>query len=138
MLRKNFLNLLVYNRASNHVFMCIFVVVEDIKSLLVSCPSRPYYGSVMSIFVNNDRQPIFFSFIDRNGNIIFCLFSRKVFRVFESYLYFFLGLLRGHDLLPVLAMNQRRDKIKQLMIQYKPETIGMNFVLTCADYMFSS
>ena len=73
------------------------------KLLLSSCPNRPFYGSVMSIYLSvGDHSPIYFSYLDR------C------------------GVLRGYDLLPSKIANQKKEKIKSFMIEYQPEVIVIN------------
>lgn len=62
-------------------------VKEDLKSVLTSCPKRPYYGSVMSIFISG-KDPLYMTYIDCDG------------------------VLRGHDLLPGRAMDEKRSKLK--------------------------
>lgn len=78
-------------------------VEDDIKRLLQACPNKSYSGSVMTIFLSiGTRDPMFLTFIDKAG------------------------VLRGHDLLPNQISNQKRAKIKQFILEYKPNTIVIN------------
>ena len=61
-------------------------VKEDVKSVLTSCPKRPYYGSVMSIFIQG-KEPLYMCFVDCDG------------------------VLRGHDLLPAKALEKKKSKL---------------------------
>jgi transcription elongation factor SPT6 len=74
---------------------------QDLSSLLLACPRRSFYGSVMTIYLT-PKEPLYLAYVDRNG------------------------VLRGHDLLPAKAMNERKEKIMKFLVQYTPNVIAIN------------
>lgn len=77
--------------------------IEATKKLLTSCPRRPYYGSVMSIYLTvGDRQPVFMAFVDKNG------------------------VLRSHDLIPERILSSKKQILTNFMLECQPDLIVIN------------
>lgn len=78
-------------------------VRERIKDTLRACPSRPFYGTVASIFVSLGRhEALCMAFVNKDG------------------------VLRAHDLIPSQALNQKDERIKRFLIENRPDLIVIN------------
>lgn len=76
---------------------------NDIKNLLSSCPLRPFYGTVMSIYLSaGERQPIFMAYVDKNG------------------------VLRAHETLPEKALNTKGERLRSFILEHLPDVIVLN------------
>lgn len=76
---------------------------ERVKDLLLSCPYRPYYASVVSIFISTGGdEPLCMCYVNKDG------------------------VLRAHDYLPSKVMNQKAERIKKFILENKPDLIVLN------------
>jgi len=76
---------------------------ERVKDLLLSCPYRPYYASVVSIFISSgNSEPLCMCYVNKDG------------------------VLRAHDYLPSKVMNQKTQRIKKFILENKPDLIVLN------------
>lgn len=76
---------------------------ERVKDLLLSCPYRPYYASVLSIFISTGNdEPLCMCYVNKDG------------------------VLRAHDYLPSKVMNQKAQRIKKFILENKPDLIVLN------------
>ena len=78
-------------------------VRERIKDTLRACPNRPFYGTVVSIFVSLGRnEPLCMAYVNKDG------------------------VLRAHDLIPAQALNQKDERIKRFLVENRPDLVVIN------------
>ena len=71
--------------------------------VLKSCPARPFYCTVASIYLPTEpRDSIFFAYVDKDG------------------------LVRAHDLLPGKINKQKKEKIRDFLKACLPDVVAIN------------
>jgi transcription elongation factor SPT6 len=76
---------------------------ERVKDTLRACPFRPFYATVVSIFVSVGRdEPLCMAYVNSDG------------------------VLRAHDYLPAQALNQKSQRIRRFLVENKPDLIVVN------------
>lgn len=76
---------------------------DRVKDMLLSCPNRSFNATVASIFVTSGKnEPLCMAYVNKDG------------------------VLRAHDYIPPQAMNQKVQRIKQFLIENRPDLIVIN------------
>mmetsp|Transcript_22708 Transcript_22708/g.37888 ORF Transcript_22708/g.37888 Transcript_22708/m.37888 type:complete len:2014 (+) Transcript_22708:62-6103(+) len=76
---------------------------ERVKDMLLACPNRPHAPTVASIYLSTGRDdPVCMAFVNKDGT------------------------LRAHDLIPAKVLSLKNDRIKQFIVDHRPDVIVLN------------